>query len=63
MMQYAGVNLRLNAPSENEKKGFNPMNNSSLDSTTLQELGWQGCFDAKIGFEHTVEILKQNHHT
>lgn len=59
LAQYAGVNLRIEAPSELEKKGFNPMNNSSLDSKRLQELGWQGCFDAKTGFEHTVEILKK----
>lgn len=54
-----GVQLLSEAASEEEKKGFNPMSNSSLDSTGLEELGWHGCFDATVGFSHTVEILKE----
>ncbi len=54
----AGVTLKMELPTEDEKKGFNPMSNSSLDSTSLIELGWKGCFDAKSGLSHTVEILK-----
>ena len=54
----AGVELRMELPTEAEKKGFNPMTNSSLDSTELLELGWKGLFDAERGFSHTVEILK-----
>lgn len=55
----ADVELRMELPTEEEKKGFNPMSNSSLDSTELLELGWQGLFDANVGFAHTVEILKE----
>lgn len=53
------VQLMMDLPTEEEKKGFNPMSNSSLNSGNLQNLGWKGLFDAQIGFEHTVEILKK----
>lgn len=59
LSKSADVNLRFELPTEAEKKGFNPMSNSSLDSTELQELGWKGLFNAERGFAHTVEIIKQ----
>ena len=59
LAKSAGVELRMELPSDEEKKGFNPMSNSSLDSTELLELGWEGLFDAETGFAHTVEILKE----
>ncbi len=55
----AGVELEVELPSDAEKKGFNPMSNSSLDSSNLVFLGWKGCFDAKEGLGHTVQILKE----
>lgn len=55
----AGVQLKIELPTEEERKGFNPMSNSSLESVNLQKLGWKGCFDAVTGFSHTVEILKE----
>lgn len=59
LAQAAGVKLvRANA-CEEEKVGFNPMNNSSLDSTKLLKLGWKGLFSAERGFAHTVSILKK----
>lgn len=54
----AGVTLRQEDASSEEKKGFNPMSNSSLESTSLEGLGWKGIFDAPTGFGHTVGILK-----
>ena len=54
----AGVALRMELPTDSEVKSFNPMDNSSLDSTRLLALGWKGMFDAERGFEHTVEVLK-----
>lgn len=54
----AGVQVKMELPTEEERKGFNPMSNSSLDSTSLIGLGWGGCFDAKTGFGHTVSVLK-----
>ena len=59
LAKSAGVQLKMELPSEEEKKGFNPMSNSSLDSTELLALGWRGLFDAETGVGHTVEILKE----
>lgn len=55
----AGVQLRMELPTEEERKGFNPISNSSLESTNLLNLGWTGCFDATTGFEHTVRIIRE----
>ena len=52
------VELQYQEATEEDKKGFNPMSNSSLNSESLQNLGWKGQFDAETGFSHTVQILK-----
>lgn len=54
----AGVCLKMELPTESERRSFNPMPNSSLDSSKLEALGWKGLFDAQRGFEETVDILK-----
>ena len=59
LTKAAGVKLKMELPTELEKKGFNPMRNSSLDSTELIELGWKGLFDIERGLSHTIEILKE----
>ena len=59
LAEKAGVELHKELPTEAEKKSFNPMTNSSLDSTALEALGWRGLFDAQRGFGHTIEILKE----
>lgn len=59
LAKSAGVQLRMELPTEAERRGFNPMSNSSLDSTKLINLGWKGCFDAGTGFSHTVQIIKE----
>ena len=59
LTKNAGVELKIDLPTEQEKKGFNPMSNSSLDSSLLQGLGWKGQFDAETGFAHTVQIIKE----
>ena len=53
------VEVEFAVATEAEKKGFNPMENSSLNSDRLMKLGWKGCFDAEKGIEHTVNILKE----
>jgi len=58
LVKNAKVKLKIELPSEEERKGFNPMSNSSLESTSLIALGWRGCFNAETGFGHTVQILK-----
>lgn len=52
------VEVVIEAPTDEEKKAFNPMDNSSLNSSKLQALGWEGIFDANTGLSHTVSILK-----
>ena len=59
LAKTANVQLKLEIPTETEQKGFNPMYNSSLDSTSLLKLGWKGYFTAEEGVEHTVTILKE----
>lgn len=59
LSKSAGVGLKIELPTEAEKKGFNPMRNSSLDSSELLKLGWKWIFSAERGFSHTVEILKE----
>jgi len=59
LAESAGVNTSFSPPSEEEKRAFNPMKNSSLKSEKLQKLGWKGLFDAKTGLEHTVRIIRE----
>ena len=59
LTKSGNVALRIEPPSVEEKQTFNPMSNSSLNSDSLQKLGWRGLFDAERGFSHTVEILKE----
>ncbi len=59
LTKAAGVKLRTELPTNAELKGFNPMSNSSLDSSELIALGWEGRFNAERGFAHTVEIIKE----
>lgn len=58
LAECAGVQVRMELPSEIEKKGFNPMDNSSLDSSALEKLGWRGLFNAERGLHHTVSIIR-----
>lgn len=58
LAKSGGVELIHEEAAEEEKKGFNPMSNSSLESGKLIGLGWHGCFDAETGLDHTVKILK-----
>lgn len=54
----SGVKVIYDLPTEEEKAAFNPMDNSSLNGTKLEKLGWRGLFDAKRGTSHTISILK-----
>lgn len=59
LAEAGGVDLIFDIPSNTEAAAFNPMDNSSLDSTKLEGLGWKGVFSAKDGLEHTVRVLKE----
>lgn len=58
LAEAGGVELSFEIPSKKETDAFNPMDNSSLDSTKIECLGWRGIFSAKDGLGHTVQILK-----
>ena len=60
LADVGNVQLRVELPTEAERKAFNPMSNSSLESGSMQDLGWKGCFDAETGFSHTVQILRES---
>lgn len=57
--KYGNVNLKFELPANEEKKAFNPMNNSSLNSNKLEGLGWKPTFSKDEGFEHSITILKE----
>lgn len=52
-----GVQVVFEVPTREESSAFNPMNNSSLDSSLLEALGWRGLYDLREGIEHTLESL------
>lgn len=59
LAEAGGVDLLFDIPSKTEAAAFNPMDNSSLDSTKLESLGWKGIFSAGDGLGHTVSIIKE----
>lgn len=59
LTQIGETKLIQEIPNDKEKKNFNPMINSSLNSDKLESLGWKGLFTAEEGFKHTVSIIKK----
>ena len=59
LAEAGDVEVILDIPNEMESVAFNPMDNSSLDSTKIESLGWKGLFTAEEGLRHTVEILRE----
>ena len=53
------VSLTFDIPTENEKRSFNQMLNSSLNSDKLELLGWQAVFTKQEGFVHSVKIIQE----
>lgn len=60
LSEAGGVKLVQTEAGIREMKGFNPMRDSSLDSTKLIRLGWKSAFCAETGLSHTVKILKES---
>ena len=54
-----GVDLHFDLPSEKERRAFNPMINSSLNSKKLESLGWKAVFSKEEGFMHSVNIIRE----
>ncbi|MCR5794286.1 MAG: NAD(P)-dependent oxidoreductase [Solobacterium sp.] len=60
LAEAGGTEVVFENPSDLEKKGYNMMSNSALDSKKLESLGWKPAFDLKAGAERTVRYLKNN---
>lgn len=59
MADEGGVELRMEDPSRQEGNAFNPMENSCLDPSKLETLGWRGSINYEEGFRQTVRILRE----
>lgn len=46
-------------PNEIEKNGFSNSNKAILDSSRIQQLGWNAKYDIKNGVYQTIKILKK----
>lgn len=55
----AGTKVIFDIATKTEADNFNPMENASLDSKKLEELGWFGLFNAMQGFGNTIDILSE----
>ncbi len=59
LAKAGNVQIRTEIPTGSEVRAFNPMDNSSLDSSKLLALGWKGLFGANAGLANTVKILRE----
>ena len=59
MADAGGVELKVGSSSASERAAFNPMDNSCLDSSKLEALGWNGKIGYEAGFRQTVEDLRK----
>lgn len=53
-----GTDLIRGEASAEERRGYNMMDNSALDSSKLQALGWSGRYSLEEGTRKTVELLR-----
>ena len=53
-----GSKIVFEEPSDSEKKSYNLMSNSSLNSEKIEKLGWKAAFDLTTGVEQTIEVLR-----
>lgn len=54
-----GVALKFELPTGVEKANFNPMNNSCLNPSKIESLGWHGTITPEVGFASTVQCLRE----
>ncbi len=59
MADEGGVELRFENATEADAVAFNPMDNSCLDPTKLESLGWSGKIGYEDGFRQTVRRLRE----
>ena len=58
LAKAGNVSLKINEPTEEDLKQFNPMDNSSLNNDKLKAIGYKDTFSVYEGLTHTVQILK-----
>ncbi len=51
------VEIVLDIPSDNEKASFNLMDNSNLDSSKIEALGWKAIFSMNEGAKRTLLLM------
>lgn len=51
------VNIVFENPSDAEQKSYNLMDNSSLESTKLEKIGWNAIFMITRGAQHTLKFF------
>ena len=59
MADEGGVTLRIEGASAGDAAAFNPMDNSCLDPSKLESLGWRGKIGYEEGFRQTVLALRR----
>ena len=59
LAKAAGTKVICQEATASEKKGYNLMDNSSLDSSLLESLGWRPCFSLEEGAAKTIEYLRE----
>jgi len=57
--ESAGKEVIFNIPDETEKVGYSTATKALLDSTKLNELGWEASGDFKTRVDETIRILKK----
>lgn len=57
--QVGNTTITVTEPTPEELAAFSPMNNSSLDNTKIQQLGYHDIFTVQEGLTHTIQILKE----
>ena len=56
----AGVKVTFECATDQEKRSYNLMDNSSLDATKLEQLGWRAEFGLSAGIRRSVQVLKEH---
>jgi nucleoside-diphosphate-sugar epimerase len=57
LAEYMDKKIVFENPSDKEKKGYNMMMNSSLDSHKLENLGWSAVFNLQEGIKHMIDVM------
>lgn len=53
----SGTHVVFDVPSDIERKGYNMMDNSSLNASKLEALGWRGLYSLADGCKHTLSLM------